>query len=271
MALACFCFHEVFLTLQVLLLLFMKELHIFYAPDVEQTHELTSEDSAHAVRVLRMREDDEVTLTDGKGQLIRARITIASQKHCRVEILEKIGIDIPWHGGIHIAVAPTKNMDRMEWFAEKATEIGLDSITFLNCRNSERRIVKTERIEKIVVAAMKQSHKTWLPKVVGMTDYDKFLSTPFDGEKYIAHCYNAADIQENGDVCPMETPLLWDKCKPDEHTLVLIGPEGDFSIEEVRKAISAGFKPISLGKSRLRTETAALAAVHIMNIKKTYT
>ena len=249
----------------------MKELHIFYTPDVEQTCELTAEDSAHAVRVLRMREGDELTITDGKGHLMKAQIIVASQKHCRVDIKEKCDVPMPWCGEIHLAVAPTKNMDRMEWLAEKAAEIGLDTITFLNCRNSERRVVKTERIEKIVAAAMKQSHKAYIPQVVGMTDFEKFITAPFEGEKYIAHCYEASDIAAEHDGTAKETPLLWRECKPDGKTVVLIGPEGDFSIEEVRKAIAAGYRPISLGNSRLRTETAALAAVHIMNIIKTHT
>lgn len=249
----------------------MKELHIFYAPDVEQTGSLTAEDSAHAVRVLRMREGDGLTLTDGKGHMMEARITEASQKRCMVEVLERHEVSSPWRGEIHLAVAPTKNMDRMEWLAEKATEIGLDSLTLLDCKNSVRRTVKTERIEKIVVAAMKQSHKATLPRVTGMTGFGEFVSAPFDGEKYIAHCYEATDIEDDAGDVPVETPLLWDVCSADAPTLVLIGPEGDFSIDEVRMAVAAGFRPISLGKSRLRTETAALAAVHIMNLRKSHT
>ena len=251
----------------------MKELHIFYAPEIESTNELSPEDSAHAVRVLRMHEGDEITITDGKGHFLEGRITIASQKHCRVEITDRRKVEASWRGKINIAVAPTKSMDRIEWFAEKATEIGVDRITFLNCKNSERRIIKTERIEKIVVAAMKQSHKAWLPEIEGMTDFKTFIAQEFHGDKYIAHCYAESDIEPQNNLddekpSDKEAGLLWNECSEDGNTLVLIGPEGDFSIDEVREALAAGFKPISLGDSRLRTETAALAAVHIMNIKK---
>ena len=145
-------------------------------------------------------------------------------------------------------------MDRIEWFAEKATEIGLDEITFLNCRYSERKVIKTERIEKIVVSAVKQSLKARKPVINEMTDFDKFMKMEFSGDKFIAHCNEGEKI------------LLKDAIVPGHDSLVLIGPEGDFSNEEVEMAIQKGFKPVSLGKSRLRTETAALVAVHTMNL-----
>jgi 16S rRNA (uracil1498-N3)-methyltransferase len=145
-------------------------------------------------------------------------------------------------------------MDRIEWFAEKATEIGFDELTFLDCRFSERRVVKTERVEKILVSAMKQSFKPTLPMLNGMTPFDKFVSQPFEGQKFIAHCYEG------------EKEALLQALQPGENALVLIGPEGDFSPEEVQKAMTYGFRPITLGRSRLRTETAALVAVHMMNI-----
>jgi 16S rRNA (uracil1498-N3)-methyltransferase len=151
-------------------------------------------------------------------------------------------------------MAPTKNMDRNEWFAEKATEIGFDELTFLNCRFSERKVIKAERIEKILVSAIKQSLKANLPVLNEMTDFDKFISRDFPGQKFIAHCYEG------------EKPLLKDVLRKGEDAVVLIGPEGDFSPEEVEKALSKGFQPISLGKSRLRTETAALLACHTMNL-----
>ena len=146
-------------------------------------------------------------------------------------------------------------MDRIEWFAEKATEIGIDEITFLDCRYSERKVVKTERVEKILVSAMKQSLKPTLPQLNPMTPFMKFIAQPFTGQKFIAHCYE-------GDKEPLIQALT-----PGEDALVLIGPEGDFSPEEVQAAIDHGFRPITLGKSRLRTETAALVAVHMMNVK----
>lgn len=236
----------------------MKEVHLFLAPDVAQTRELPAEEAAHAVRVLRMKEGDEVLITDGKGHFYEAEISVASAKHCGVNLLRTYDGEPLWNGEIHLAVAPTKNMDRIEWFAEKATEIGLDRIVFLNCKNSERKVIKTERVEKIVVAATKQSHKSWKPEVEEMVHFDTFVRQPFDGQKFIAHCWTD----------PSEMPFLGDVVDCHSRTLVLIGPEGDFSQEEVKTAIAAGFQPISLGKSRLRTETAALVAVHLANLAK---
>lgn len=145
-------------------------------------------------------------------------------------------------------------MDRTEWLVEKATEIGFDELSFLNCRWSERKVIKTERIEKIVVSAMKQSHKSTKPQVNEMEDFKKFVARPFEGQKFIAHCHSA------------QLPELRHQLQPDTDALVLIGPEGDFSEEEVALAESHGFQGISLGRSRLRTETAALVAVHLMHL-----
>lgn len=154
----------------------------------------------------------------------------------------------------------------MEWLAEKATEIGINSFTFLNCQNSERRVLKTERITKIVISAMKQSHKAHLPAVNEMTDFKKFLAQPFDGEKFIAHCHNMGENTEAANHLPSLDNLLRQNNDKNRKCLILIGPEGDFSLEEVRMAEAAGFQSISLGRSRLRTETAALAAVHIAHL-----
>ncbi len=229
-------------------------MHIFYTPDIETTHELPEEEAAHALRVLRLQAGDEVLLTDGKGRFYHARIGIAAHKRCLVDILQ-VETQAPlWHGHLHIALAPTKNMDRTEWLAEKATEIGFDELTFLNCRYSERRVVKAERIQKILVSAIKQSLKARLPRLNGMTDFKSFVAQPFAGQKFIAHCH------------PGDKPLLKDILRPGEDALVLIGPEGDFSEEEVQLALQAGFTPISLGRSRLRTETAALVACHLLNL-----
>ena len=236
----------------------MKEVHLFLAPDIAQTHELPAEEAAHAVRVLRMKEGDEVIITDGQGHFYEGEISIASPKHCGVNINKTFDGEKLWNGSIHLAVAPTKNMDRIEWFAEKATEIGFDKVTFLNCKNSERKVIKTERIEKIVVAATKQSHKAWKPEVEEMIHFDKFIKQPFEGQKFIAHCWTD----------PNEMPFLGDVVDANSPAVILIGPEGDFSQDEVKLAEEAGFQPISLGKSRLRTETAALVAVHLANLKK---
>ena len=145
-------------------------------------------------------------------------------------------------------------MDRVEWLAEKATEIGLDELSFLNCHFSERKVIKTERVEKIVVSAMKQSLKARKPVVNGMVDFSRFMDREFSGQKFICHCHEG------------EKPLLKDVFQRGEEAVVLVGPEGDFSPEEVQMAEEHGFKSVSLGKSRLRTETAALVAVHLMNI-----
>lgn len=229
-------------------------MHLFYTPDIATRLELPQEEAAHALRVLRLTEGDEVMLTDGKGSLYRAEIDIISGKRCYVRIVKTTTPEPLWQGHLHLAMAPTKNMDRIEWFAEKATEIGIDEITFLDCRFSERRMVKTERVEKILVSAMKQSLKSTLPVLNGMTPFSKFIAQPFAGQKFIAHCYEG------------EKEVLMQALQPSEDALVLIGPEGDFSPEEVDLAIKHGFRPITLGKSRLRTETAALVAVHVMNL-----
>lgn len=229
-------------------------MHVFYTPDIMNNPELPEEEAGHCVRVLRLNIGDEILLTDGNGYFYKAAISAATGKRCQVRIIEKIYQEPLWKGHLHIAMAPTKMMDRIEWFAEKATEIGIDELTFLNCRYSERKVIKTERIEKIVVSAVKQSLKARKPVINELTDFEKFLQTDFKGDKFIAHCNEGEKI------------LLKDAITPGNDALVLIGPEGDFSKEEVEKAIERGFKPISLGKSRLRTETAALVAVHTMNL-----
>ncbi|WP_303013106.1 16S rRNA (uracil(1498)-N(3))-methyltransferase [uncultured Bacteroides sp.] len=229
-------------------------MHVFYTPDIQVTNELPEEEAQHCTRVLRLGVGDEITLTDGKGKFYKAEITVAGNKRCLVTVKETVFQEPlrPCH--LHIAMAPTKNMDRNEWFAEKATEIGLDELTFLNCRFSERKVIKNERIEKILVSAIKQSLKARLPRLNEMTDFSTFITQDFQGQKFIAHCYEG------------EKPLLKDVLKPGEDAVVLIGPEGDFSEEEVGKAVEYGFMPISLGKSRLRTETAALVACHTINL-----
>ena len=229
-------------------------MQIFYTPDIATSPELPDEEAAHCVRVLRLSEGDEILLTDGRGTFYKASIQRAHPKHCEVAISESWRQPALWNFRLHIAVAPTKNMDRMEWFAEKATEIGIDAITCLNCRFSERNEVKTARLEKILISAMKQSLKATLPALRGMTDFKEFVATPFEGRKFIAHC-------EEG-----EKPLLKQIYHPGENALILIGPEGDFSPEEIRLALANGFEAISLGESRLRTETAALVACHTLHI-----
>lgn len=229
-------------------------MHVFFTPDIQVSNELPEEEAQHCTRVLRLNIGDEITLTDGKGNFYQAEITAATNKRCQVAIKETRYQEPLWPCHLHIAMAPTKNMDRNEWFAEKATEIGFDELTFLNCRFSERKVIKTERISKILVSAIKQSLKARLPKLNEMTDFHTFIQQDFEGQKFIAHCYEG------------EKKQLKEALTPGEDALVLIGPEGDFSEEEVQKAIEHGFVPISLGKSRLRTETAALVACHTLNL-----
>lgn len=232
----------------------MKEVRYFYTPDIEKSHELPEEEAAHALRVLRMQQGDEMVLMDGRGNYYAAVISAASGKRCQFRILEKMPQPRQWNAHLHLAMGPTKNMDRTEWLAEKATEIGFDELTFLNCRWSERKVVKNERVDKILISAMKQSHKAEKPVLNEMIEFRKFVAQEFKGQKFIAHCHRD------------DLPELRHIIEPDKDVTVLIGPEGDFSEEEVAMAESKGFQSISLGKSRLRTETAALVAVHIMHL-----
>ena len=238
----------------------MKEVRFFYVPDAAQVNELPADEAMHAMRVLRLKGGDELFLMDGVGNFYRAQVTIAATHHCYYEILEVLPQERQWKGHFHLAIAPTKMMDRIEWMVEKATEVGVDEISFLNCAFSERRVVKNPRIEKIIVSAMKQSHKAWKPVLNEMSTFAHFIEQPRSGVKYIAHCYD-------------EIPRvnLFDELRktPDETEMtVLVGPEGDFSIDEVRLAVAHGYQSVSLGTSRLRTETAGLAAVMMMQLSK---
>ncbi len=244
----------------------MKEIRFFYVPDASSVCELPEEEVQHAVRVLRMEMGDEMMLMDGEGTFYRAVVAEATKKRCLYRIEETLPQERQWQPLLHLAMAPTKNMDRTEWLAEKATEIGFDELTFLKCRWSERTVIKTERIEKILVSAMKQSHKAWKPVLNEMQDFKAFLlemekrekTNGKSMQKFICHCYEEEEIGEK--------VALKDAIKHGEDALVLVGPEGDFSMEEVKLAESMGFQSVTLGKSRLRTETAALVAVHIMNL-----
>ena len=242
----------------------MKEERYFYVPDAAAASELPQEEAMHALRVLRLTEGDEISLVDGEGTLYKAVITSATGKHCHYDIAESLPQQRPWRGRLHIAMAPTKMMERTEWMAEKVTEIGVDELSFPECRFSERRKMRKERIEKVVVAAMKQSHKAWMPQVNDMCAFKQFIDNERGGRKYICHCYNEIERREL-------TSLLRESAESnaatgdtsDEDVTILIGPEGDFSVEEVRYAISKGYKSTSLGPSRLRTETAAIVAATV--------
>lgn len=239
----------------------MKEVRFFYVPDARNCIELPSEEANHATRVLRLKEGDELFLMDGEGYFFRAIITVATNHRCLYKIIDCMPQQPAWKGHLHLAMAPTKLMDRVEWFAEKATEIGFDELSFLDCQFSERRVVKEERIDKILISAMKQSHKAWKPQLNGMTRFKDFINQEREGDKFICHCYEESDIGEG------EKPLLFDVLREGVPTTVLIGPEGDFSVEEVKYALQNGYKSVTLGRSRLRTETAALVAVHMMQLR----
>jgi len=251
---------------------------LLYAPDIATNPQLPETEAHHCLKVLRMKAGDMLQITDGKGNFYRAEIIEgivgqarndrtfnatrndkqfqARNENCKVNILETIPQPPLWKGKIEIALAPTKNLDRIEWFAEKATETGIDKISFLRCRYSERKEMPVERILKIMISAMKQSEKARLPVVQAMTDFKEFIRQDFNGQKFIAHCYQG------------EKKLLAQTYRKNENVLVLIGPEGDFSEEEIALAKESGFVSVSLGESRLRTETAALAAcqtIHVVN------
>ena len=211
-------------------------------------------ESKHIVRVLRKKENDILDITNGNGLLFKAKITLAIDKRCIAEIIQVEEKDKLWDYYLHIAIAPTKNNDRLEWFLEKATEIGIDEITPIICQNSERKIVKQERLEKIIQSAMKQSLKFTLPKLNEPIKFNDFINQDFKGKTCIAHCEDD------------EKTLLKTIVNTKEKITILIGPEGDFSTQEIKKALSKKFTPISLGESRLRTETAGLVAVQTVAI-----
>ena len=238
----------------------MKEARYFFVPDAAHQTELPADEAMHALRVLRLKGGDEIFLMDGVGNYYRAQVTIAATHHCYYEILEHLPQEPEWTGHLHLAIAPTKMMERMEWFAEKATEIGVDEISFLNCKFSERRLLKMPRMEKIVISAVKQSHKAWNPVLNEMMPFKDFIRQPREGRKFIAHCYDQ-----------IPRTYLFDELRqsaaPEELT-VMIGPEGDFSLDEVQDAIAAGYQSVHLGTNRLRTETAGLSAVMMMRLVK---
>lgn len=236
----------------------MKETRYFYVPDAASTNELPAEEAAHASRVLRLENGDEVFLIDGAGCFFKAQLTLVTKGRCLYDIVERLPQEKTWNGRIAVAMAPTKVIDRVEWTLEKATEIGIDEFSLLNCAFSERRNVKLERLDKIVVAAVKQSRKAWKPLLNDLQPFEGFVNRPRKGAKYIAHCYAEIDKKD------LYGELL--QLNDDEEVTILIGPEGDFSIDEVRLAMSKGYVPVSLGQSRLRTETAALAATMIAQL-----
>ncbi|WP_299526964.1 16S rRNA (uracil(1498)-N(3))-methyltransferase [uncultured Lutibacter sp.] len=228
-------------------------MQLFYNPEItNNTQQVTFDktESRHIVRVLRKKEGDKIFITNGFGQLFTSEVIIPNDKKCLVKINHIEDYKKPWNYNLHIAIAPTKLNDRLEWFLEKATEIGIDEITPIICEHSERKIVKTERMEKIIHSAAKQSLKYHFPKLNEPITFNQFINSEFNGQLFIAHC-------EETDKKSLKSEL-----KPQLKTTILIGPEGDFSSKEIQQSLEHNFIPVSLGESRLRTETAGVVAVH---------
>lgn len=217
---------------------------------------LEGDEMQHCVKTLRKRVGDTIQLMDGQGFYYEAELVEISKKAVIVKIITRKENQLPWDFHLHIAIAPTKNMDRLEWFVEKSVEIGINEITPLQCRYSERKQLRLDRLEKIALSAAKQSHKFVLPKLNELTDFNSFIKTAKADQRFIAHCY-----EDN-------LPHLKNQFqyKSQASVLVLIGPEGDFSEEEVKNALTVGFEAIGLGKSRLRTETAGIVACHSLQL-----
>lgn len=229
-------------------------MNLFYTPDIDgDYYVLSPEESRHCVRVLRFTDGEPVGLVDGKGNWYNGVIDRAEVKGCGVRIVEKKTAWGQRPFRLHLAVAPTKNMDRTEWMLEKCTEMGIDEITLLNSEHSERKVVKNERLEKVIVAAMKQSLKAYLPRLNPVTGFKQVVTGSCEPQKFIAHCRDG------------EKKRLDEVYTPGRDVIILIGPEGDFSAEEVALAEEHGFVPITLGTSRLRTETAGIVACHSIN------
>lgn len=232
----------------------MKTKDIFFVPSILDTLCLTEEESNHCVRVMRKKEGDEILVTDGEGFFYHSTIVDSNPRQCKIQIDSTEEVEKSWDFELTIAFAPTKNMDRIEWFVEKATEIGIDRFSPILTQNSERRILKLDRLNKVIISACKQSQKAFYPKLDELSNFKDFLTMDFDGQKYIAHCHNSTRFP------------LSDKYVEGGNVLILIGPEGDFTIEEVKLAEQYGFMSISLSPERLRTETAALFACSTIQV-----
>ncbi|MCW4470255.1 16S rRNA (uracil(1498)-N(3))-methyltransferase [Flavobacterium sp. MFBS3-15] len=227
-------------------------MQLFYNPDIQpgdSTFTFDKEESRHIVKVLRKKEGDKIHITNGKGQLFTSEVLFANEKKCGVNIIAEESFE-PTSYSLHLAVAPTKMNDRYEWFLEKATEIGIHEITPLICEHSERTNFKADRFEKILQSAMKQSAQFYLPKLNETVPFSAFVNAQREGQLFIAHC-------EETDKKLLKTAL-----QPKQQVTLLIGPEGDFSTKEIKLAMDKNYIPVSLGNTRLRTETAAVVAAH---------
>lgn len=227
-------------------------MQLFYNPEItEDTTQFSfdKEESRHIVKVLRKSVGDELYITNGNGWLFNAQVSVTNINKCTAEIISK-KLQLKHQYNLHLAVAPTKMNDRYEWFLEKATEIGIDTITPIICDHSERKVIKTERFERILQSAMKQSLHCYLPKLNEAVSFNDFIKQDFRGDLFIAHC-------EETDRKSLKSQL-----KPKKDVTILIGPEGDFSVKEIEMALENNFIPVTLGETRLRTETAAIVACH---------
>jgi len=234
-----------------------KSMQLFYNPtlnEAQNTFVFDKEESRHIIKVLRKKENDILYVTNGLGFLFKTEITIASDTKCTVKIISFIKQDSPQFR-LHLAVAPTKMNERYEWFLEKATEIGIQEITPIICEHSERKVIKSDRFQKIIESAMKQSLHYHLPKLNEAVAFKDFIKSKKSGQLFIAHCEET------------EKKSLKNELKTNTDTTIMIGPEGDFSVKEIQQAMVAGFIPVSLGTTRLRTETAAIVACHSVVFK----
>jgi 16S rRNA (uracil1498-N3)-methyltransferase len=225
-------------------------MQLFYNPNIDNSaaqFTFSPEESKHIIKVLRKKEGDVLNITNGKGYWFEAKIISADAKKCKAQIFDTTKKHQTKHW-FHIAVAPTKMNDRFEWFLEKATEIGVNEITPIICERSERKKLKMERLQKVVQSGMKQSLRTYLPKLNAPVSFDEFATQDHNGLLFIAHCEDEEKLD------------LKRRVAPDKDITILIGPEGDFSSTEINRAYETGFLPVSLGTSRLRTETAAIVA-----------
>lgn len=227
-------------------------MQLFYNPDIQprdSAFTFDKEESRHIVKVLRKKEGDTIHITNGKGQLFTSEVLFANEKKCEVKIIAEESFE-PTSYSLHLAVAPTKMNDRYEWFLEKATEIGVHEITPIICEHSERTNFKADRFEKILQSAMKQSVQYFLPKLNEPVAFSAFVNAQREGQLFIAHCEET------------DKKLLKNELQSKQQVTLLIGPEGDFSTKEIKLALDKGYVPVSLGNTRLRTETAAVVAAH---------
>ena len=232
-------------------------MQLFYTSNItndSETFTFDKTESRHIVKVLSKNTGDQLFITNGTGELITSEIIISSDKSCTVKILNFETKQKPWNYNLHVAMAPTKNIDRFEWFLEKATEIGIDQITPILCDHSERKIIKMDRLNRILESAMKQSLKYQLPKLNKLTPFSKFIEENNSDDLFIAHCEET------------DKKHLKDVLRPQHNTTILIGPEGDFSISEIELALHNNYQPVSLGESRLRTETAGIVATQTVSL-----